>query len=153
LVLPDDYTVRVMVGSDSVSGTVVVEADPRLDTPAAERERKYAAILEAGRRLEVSAEAVKRIRDVKRGVTTVLEALEDNEPPVSTALGRVYSSLQSSWDSPTQSQRLNMEQSLSGLEEALAEFNRVISTEVAGYRSAVQSVGLDLVPAVESIGR
>ena len=54
-------------------------------------------------------------------------------PPVSSQLSRVYGSLQTSWDAPTEAQRLRLEWAEAQLENALAEFNSMVSGDLAVY--------------------
>jgi photosystem II stability/assembly factor-like uncharacterized protein len=189
LVMPGEYTVRLIAAGDTVSSPVVVLSDPRSDIAAADRALKYATVLEVGERLELTAEAVTRLREVKEGVALILESLEDEqdsasvalrdsgerlqpaldsvvarfvnppgrpgaaEPPVSSRWSRVYSSLQSSWDAPTQAQRTSIDLAEDALEDALDEFNTLVGSAVAEFRRAARAAGLDLVPEIGPIGR
>jgi photosystem II stability/assembly factor-like uncharacterized protein len=189
LVPPGDYAVRLVAGSDTAASTVTVLPDPRVDIDPGERALKYAAVQEAGRRLELTAEVVKRVREVRSGIALIIQSLEEeedsalvalrdageqlhealntyltrmvsapgqprgSEPPVSTRLGRVYSSLESSWDAPTRAQALRMDQAEAALEDALDEFNQVIRTAVAEFGRQARAAGLDLVPDVAPVER
>ncbi|UCD24495.1 MAG: hypothetical protein JSW51_00830 [Gemmatimonadota bacterium] len=73
------------------------------------------------------------------------------DPPVSSQLSRVYFSLQTSWDAPTEAQRLRLERAESELENALAELNDVFSGEVAVFRRQLVRAGLDVIPDVEEL--
>ena len=189
LVLPGEYSVRVIVGGDTASGSIRVDPDPRLEVPRRDRELKVAAIRQLGQRAEVATEAVERIRATKQALNTALTALGErddstsqelaaigkeldetldslaavfvsppgsgfggDDPPVSSRLSRVYGSLQTSWDAPTEAQRLRLERAEVQLENALAEFNGVFSGEVAVFRRRLTEAGLDVIPEVEELG-
>jgi len=189
LVLPGEYSVRVMVDEDTASGSIRVDPDPRLEVPRRDRELKAAAIRRLGQRAEVATEAVERIRATKKALNAALTALGEREDstsqelalvgkeldetldslvamfvnppgsgfggddlPVSSQLSRVYGSLQTSWDAPTEAQRLRLERTEVQLENALAEFNSMVIGEVAAYRSQLAQAGLDVIPGVEELG-
>ncbi len=150
---------------------------------------KYAAIMRVGRRTEVAAEAVERIRETSKAVDAVLERVESSDdstaealretgaalkdtlatvleafvnPPgrqgifasghtVSAQLRRVYSSLQSSSDAPTEAQRLLLERAEAALEESLATVNGVYAEHVAAFRRQVRAANLELLPQEEPL--
>lgn len=83
---PGRYTVRVRAGGAEVSGEVEVRPDPRTEIPAGERVAKYQAIRDAGQRLEVATEAVRRLRRASEGVNQVLASLEARSDSQAAAL-------------------------------------------------------------------
>ncbi len=58
----------------------------------------------------------------------------------------VYSSLQSSWDTPTETQRLRMTAAETALESAVEAINIVFEGDVARYREQANEAGLRIVP-------
>jgi len=85
-VLPGTYGVRVVVAGDTVRGDVTVSADPRVSVGMADRRANLAAVLRAGQRQNVAAEAVNRLRDAKRSIDQVAEALGSREDDAAKAL-------------------------------------------------------------------
>jgi len=61
---------------------------------------------------------------------------------VSRQINYVSGSLESSWDAPTQAQMYYLQQAEAGLQEALAELNRVFDEDVADFRAQVESAGI-----------
>ncbi len=59
---------------------------------------------------------------------------------------RVYGSLASSWEAPTQSERIYLQQAESALEELLERVNRTFRDEVAAFRDQVNAADLALFP-------
>ncbi len=189
-VLPGRYTVRVSAGGAEATGPLEIVADPRTGVSPTDRTAKDAAIVRAGRRLEVTAEAVRRLRRADQAVQRVLDgvgAREDSQAVAVRAAGRALrdtlaaatalfvdasrrqgitggpptladryrralSSLQSSWDAPTEAQRLQLEQADAALEPALARLNRVLTQEVDIFRQRVRAAGFDPVPEIEALG-
>lgn len=72
-VLAGRYTVRVKQGGQEASGPVEVRDDPRFNVPVAVQREKLEFIMTIGRRQEVAAEAVDRIRDARRAVDRAVE--------------------------------------------------------------------------------
>ena len=70
---------------------------------------------------------------------------------VSRAIGQVSGSLEDSWDAPTPTQEIRMQQAEAMLQEALAEFNRVFAEDVANFRSQVQSADIALLEPQEPL--
>jgi photosystem II stability/assembly factor-like uncharacterized protein len=91
--LPGTYAVRVTHGDAQGSATVRVIADPRFDIPAADRRAKSDMVMQAGRRGEVMAEAIERIRRTKNAVDQVLGHLESRDDSASAALSEAGRSL------------------------------------------------------------
>ncbi len=77
-VLPGRYTVRVNLGGQEASAAVEVREDPRFEVPMAMQRERLEFIMTVGRRLEVAAEAVDRLRDAKRAVDRAVEQVEAN---------------------------------------------------------------------------
>lgn len=66
-------------------------------------------------------------------------------------LREVYSSLQSSWDAPTEAQRLELGRAGLGLEESVAAVNAVMAGPVARYRRRLSAAGVELFPEFEAL--
>ncbi len=92
-VLPGTYTVRVALAGDTVTGTVTVAADPRVSVSVADRRANLAATLRAGQAQNVATEAVDRLRDAKRSVDQVNEALASRDDDTAKALRAAGDSL------------------------------------------------------------
>jgi photosystem II stability/assembly factor-like uncharacterized protein len=92
-VLPGTYTVRLAWQGDTVSAPVVVEPDPRFDTPLADRRANLVAQLRAGQQLEKATEAVNRLREVKRAIARVNQQLAGKQDSTAAALRAAGDSL------------------------------------------------------------
>jgi photosystem II stability/assembly factor-like uncharacterized protein len=64
---------------------------------------------------------------------------------------RVSSSLESSWDAPTQAQEINLRQAEAMLQDALDEFNQVFAEDVAEFIDKVEAVGISFVKSTEPL--
>ena len=79
--------------------------------------------------------ASQEVAEMSRGLDETLDSLSarfvnppgsgfgGNNPPISSQLSRIYGSLQSSWDAPTEAQRLRLERAELEMADALADFN------------------------------
>ena len=70
---------------------------------------------------------------------------------VSAKLGSVLRSLSSSWDAPNPTQMTYIRQAETTLEDALKDFNRVFSEEVAAYKTKVEAAKLSPFPSTEQL--
>jgi photosystem II stability/assembly factor-like uncharacterized protein len=61
----------------------------------------------------------------------------------------VYSSLRSSWDAPTEAQRMALARAEQALENAVTAVNAAMVGEVAAYRQRVVAAGVELFPTFE----
>ena len=107
--------------------------------------------------------ASQELAEMSRGLDETLDSLSarfvnppgsgfgGNNPPISSQLSRIYGSLQSSWDAPTEAQRLRLERADLEMADALADFNRVFSEDVMELRRVLAAVGLDLIPEIEAL--
>ncbi len=95
--VPGQYTVRISDGERSASAGFTVGLDPRVEIPAAERQAKYAAVTRVGERFGMAAEAVRRLRAVKTGISQVKQRANGAE--AHTALTAGADSLAESVDS------------------------------------------------------
>lgn len=71
--LPGRYTMRIKHQGNEASASVEVREDPRFNVPLATQREKLDFILAVGRRQEVAAEAVDRLRDAKRAADRAVE--------------------------------------------------------------------------------
>jgi photosystem II stability/assembly factor-like uncharacterized protein len=78
-VLPGTYTVRVIVGPDTASGSVTVAADPRLPYSLADRRAALEVQRRALQRREVAFEAVHRLETAIAQIDAVLERIGSDE--------------------------------------------------------------------------
>ena len=70
---------------------------------------------------------------------------------MSRVVGQASRSLESSWDAPTPTQEIRLRQAEAMLQEALAEFNRVFSEDVANFRQQVQSADIAFLEAQDPL--
>ncbi len=70
---------------------------------------------------------------------------------VSSQLRRAASSLRSSWDAPTQAQRLTLELAEAALDAALDQLNQVFAEDVAAFREQARAAELALIPDYEAL--
>ena len=77
-VLPGRYTVRVKFEGHEASVAVEVRKDPRFQAPMAAQRKRLDFIMTVGRRLEVAAEAVDRLRDAKHALDRAVQQVEAN---------------------------------------------------------------------------
>ena len=78
------------------------------------------------------------------GRITAPEVQGNRPDPVlfSVRLGSVYRSIQSSWEAPTEAQRIYLRRSETKLREALTEINRFFEEDMRAYQDAVEATGL-----------
>jgi photosystem II stability/assembly factor-like uncharacterized protein len=69
---PGSYTVVLSYGEREARGTLTVLADPRAGNTAADWQRRWQAILAAGKLRDVAVDAVRRVRDTRTDVAAVL---------------------------------------------------------------------------------
>ncbi|MCH7491539.1 MAG: hypothetical protein IID05_12700, partial [Gemmatimonadetes bacterium] len=70
---------------------------------------------------------------------------------VGSRLNSVHGSLQSSWDEPTQSQRISMELAARGLRAVVDDYNALLSDALAGFRRDADAAGLRLLGEMERL--
>ena len=174
-VLPGDYMVTVRAGGIESSQPLTVLPDPRVDIEAAERWLRRDAILEGvnlSRRLGLVQRAadevragVQRVRDRLSEVSSAdaaalaeasEELLENIEMAVDLEPARAYrrevAGLSSSYDAPTEAQRLEMGR-LGELVDALeSEINIFLVGEVARFRDQVLAVNVEVFSSPRLIG-
>ena len=174
-VLPGTYSVTVSALGMDTGGPLEVLADPRVDVPMAERILRRDAIL---RGLELSyrlgriehagndvRDGVARIRDYLRdrtdtaaeemrtaGGALVERWVEAIDLEGARAFRREMSGLSSSYDRPTEAQRLEL-QRLAEFTQRLEENTNIFLVDaVEGYRALLAAEGIDLFPAPAMVG-
>ncbi len=70
-----------------------------------------------------------------------VQGIADRSAGVFSNITRVYGSLASSWEAPTQSERIYLQQAESALEELLERVNRTFRNDVAAFRDQVNAAG------------
>ncbi len=70
---------------------------------------------------------------------------------VGSRLNSVHGSLQSSWDAPTQSQRISMELAQRDLQAVVADYNALLSGALAAFKRDADAVGLQLLGEMEPL--
>ena len=83
--------------------------------------------------------------EVFRGKRDV-QGIGDRSASVTSKLYSVLSSLQSSWDKPTEAQMTYFKQAEKALTEALAKFNKVFSEDVPVFKNKVKEADIKLFP-------
>jgi hypothetical protein len=113
-------------------------------------------------RKDDEAKALKKAsEDLKKSLSSVADKFIDDPErvqgiarspnTVSAKLGSVLRSLSSSWDAPTPTQMTYLRQAEATLENALKDFNRVFSEEVAAYKTRVEAAKLSPFPSTEQL--
>ena len=174
-VLPGDYTVTVRAGGVESSRPLTVLPDPRVDIPRLERGQRRTAIVEGARLshrlglVETSADevrtGVRRVRDrlseisdrdatnLRKSADALLAGLAgaaDLEP--ARAYRREVAGLSSSYDAPTEAQRLDLGR-LAELVDALeSEMNIFLVGVVARFRDEVLAANLEVFPSPRLVG-
>lgn len=85
-VLPGTYTLRLKADEREVSGTVVVKPDPRMEFSMDSRRAKLEMQQRVGQRLELVAEAVNRIQQVRKAIQLVMDQTKGAKDSVSKDL-------------------------------------------------------------------
>jgi photosystem II stability/assembly factor-like uncharacterized protein len=175
-VLPGSYLVRVSVAGVASERPLEVLPDPRVDVPMEERREKVEA-LRQGLDLESRVAAVRRAaRQVREGVQRVLELLGDRQDEEATDLRsaaaelrdgladasatdevdryrRGVLSLASSYDRPTEGQRLDLRRTAEAVERLETKLDAFLGSEVAVFRGRVREAGLEVFPRPLAVGR
>jgi hypothetical protein len=118
-----------------------------LDVLEEDEDSSFTGLIDAGNELKATLDSVGA-----RFMTPEGQRPSPDDPPVSRLLQRVYGSLESSWDAPTQAQRLSLDRADAVLRRALAELRRVFAEDVEEFRRAVSEAGLQLMPEIEALG-
>lgn len=174
-VLPGLYTVRLRHGGSESRRSLDVLPDPRSDIEMADRIAKYRALRRA-QELDVRAARLRgAVQGVEQGLDRVLDAPEPARGGPSAELrasaeglrerlgevadfGRVdqyrpvVSGLWSSYDRPTEAQRIDlirMEEALDDLTERINEF---LLVDAWDFRGRLEAAGLDLFPPIRPVG-
>jgi photosystem II stability/assembly factor-like uncharacterized protein len=98
-VVPGGYTIQIKDGERTVTAPLTVQGDSRVLLAQADRQAKLAALTKVGERMELAAEAVRRLRAVRTGITRVNERLEVRDDSVGHALQAAGDSLTQHLDS------------------------------------------------------
>jgi photosystem II stability/assembly factor-like uncharacterized protein len=105
---------------------------------------------ETSRNLRISSadlkKVLKKVADKFVDDPSGVQGLTRRPNTVAARLSSVLRSLSSSWDAPTPTQLTNLRQAESTLEDALKEFNKAFSTDVAAYKEKVEQAKLSLFP-------
>lgn len=78
-VIPGEYTVKIKMGDQEERKTLQVKADPEENIPLTERKEKFETLSEFGKKIEVLAEAVDRVKKADKKIDTVMEQLKEKE--------------------------------------------------------------------------
>jgi len=150
-VLPGLYTVRLVVGNDTASGTLRVRDDPRVTATIADRQERIRALVRAGRQQEAGARALQlaseletaldrasaRLSGSLRGDASELreQALRHHRTLSAVQeIGRVARSIEAAWERPTRTMMLRLERAEAEFRPALEEFNRFLADAIAPFR-------------------
>jgi photosystem II stability/assembly factor-like uncharacterized protein len=168
-ILPGAYAARVTVVGITVERPLSVLADPRVEVPLAERIEKIAALRHAVGLTAILGEVEARQRVVEDGLSRVRVALAARSDEAAMALRAEADSLQarlagaadardaavfrravatlgSSWDRPTEGQRLDLHRMDDALRRVVDRLNGFIEGEWGPFRGRVEAGGLTPLP-------
>lgn len=74
---PGTYTIRVKLGNHEASQPIHILPDPRVSTNMEARRQQYDLILAAGAKLEVAAEAMRRIQETRAAIEMILGQVKE----------------------------------------------------------------------------
>lgn len=168
-VIPGTYSIRLAYGDVESVGTLEVRPDPRVEVVMEDRRAKYLA---ARRSLELTAwrgELEQAIEDLRAGVAElhagsnadvtaaaglVLEALAEG-PDFAAAdrFRRSLRSLRSSYDAPTEGERLDLIRFEEELHRITDHVNGLLVTSVRDLQGMAQAAGMDVFDAVPLVAR
>jgi photosystem II stability/assembly factor-like uncharacterized protein len=80
------------------------------------------------------------------GPTEEVQGIVREQETVTALLGRAYFALSSSFDAPTEAQRIRARRAVDVLREAVDRTNRILEEEVPAFRELVRDAGLSFVP-------
>ncbi|MEO8452026.1 MAG: hypothetical protein ABI647_19710 [Gemmatimonadota bacterium] len=137
---------------------VVTEASDRLKAAEKGADR---VLEQVGKKTDSASKSLaSSANDLKKRLTEVKEiflgpqgrqGIVETDNAVSNRVGSVYGSLASSWDAPTEAQRLEWGQAEAALTRGLEAVNRVLSQEVAAFRRRAEAQLLEVFPATDPL--
>jgi photosystem II stability/assembly factor-like uncharacterized protein len=80
-----------------------------------------------------------------------IQGFADNPDAVMSRIGDVYGSLASSWDGPTETQRIAWRHAEPILTQGLEAVNRLVTEDLARFRQRVNAVLVDIFPATDPL--
>jgi photosystem II stability/assembly factor-like uncharacterized protein len=173
--LPGSYTVTVRAYGIESTQMLELRPDPRVDIPAEERRAKHDAILR-GLALDGRLSGLRRARrEVRDGLARVRELLASESVTEADALREAMSALDerlaevgdfesarryrrsisglgSSYDRPTEGQRLDLRRMEEALDRLEAEMNIFLAGEVERFRARIIAAGVEVFPAPTLVG-
>ena len=173
--LPGTYTVRMVRGDRESRRTLELLPDPRVEIDMTDRIAKHQA-LERAQELDVRvAELRQATNNVRKGVDRALQLLESDERSIAaelvtagrslrTALDEVadfqdvdqyrsgVSGLSSSYDVPTEGQRIDLIRMEEALELLTDRIDGFLLLDVTRFRNRVHAADLEVFPSVGPIG-
>jgi hypothetical protein len=93
LVPPGTYTVKVTLGSQTATGSVKVEEDPRVQISAADRKVWYDAVMAAGKVLGEADRANRTVTTLRQQLAALTESLNRRTPRPSEAVTKAVRDL------------------------------------------------------------
>ena len=174
-VLPGLYTVRLRHGGSESRRDLDVLPDPRSDIEMADRIAKYRALRRVQELEARVAELRGAVNGVEQGLDRVLDAPETAPGGPSPQLrasaeglrerldevadfGRldqyrsVVSGLSSSYDRPTEAQRIDLIRMAEALDDLTERINEFLLVDAWDFRGRLEAAGLDLFPPIRPIG-
>jgi photosystem II stability/assembly factor-like uncharacterized protein len=173
--LPGEYTVRVSLHGNTAEGTVTVLPDPRREIPMVARREKHDAVKQATEmtlmvmrseaRVSKLNEAMESLTPLAQGrddeaaqavtesMQAIREKLEELEAKYDdlSRLRRTSFSMGSTWDAPTQGERIMLERMERMMTESLADYNALFAQDVGDLRAKVAAAGFELLPEFEPV--
>lgn len=168
-ILPGAYAARVTVAGITVERPLSVLADPRVEVPLAERIEKIGALRHAIGLTAILADVEARQRTVEEGLTRMRAELASRTDEAAMALRadadsvharliraadareaavfrRTMATLGSSWDRPTEGQRVDVHRMEDALRRVSDRLNGFLEGEWGAFRRRVEASGLTPLP-------
>lgn len=178
-VLPGRYTLRLGTeGSGAVEQTVRVVPDPRSELSPDRRRAKQEALLRAVELARIPGESRDRLARVESAVFRVLGPLGERQDAAADTLRRrarelrqsardlgeeadrlsarhqrIVEALASSFDAPTESQRIGLQEVEEEIRALAGRVNDFLLGRVGLFNDRLRRAGLDTLPELDEVGR
>jgi hypothetical protein len=161
-VLPGEYTVILTLGNATASGRLQVHVDPRITVPLADRQERLEVLTRIGTQQEVGARALRVAAEIANALERASSRLEgglrdraaelreraqEHRRALATVQGitRIAGAVQATWERPTRTMILRLEQAEADFRPALDAFNQFLADEVAPFRLKAGAALADVV--------
>lgn len=109
---------------------------------------------EAAKALRESGDSLKRhLTDLEEDVTGPrdIQGFTSDPDAFFSRIGLAYGQMRSSWEAPTEAQRIMLQQAETRLQELLSAVNHALTRDVAEFRERVLAYGVELFPRFEPL--